>query len=114
MFGPFLLSASPLGLTTLSPWSPPGERLLHPSGGVQSGQGRLADSAQLPHVQDVLLSIWRNAGEERNFFYVMVKIPEISVALHILDTSVHLELRGHVHGEGFILWSVLVHFHRYK
>lgn len=42
----------------------PGEWLLHPSGGVQGGQSWLPHAAQLPHVQDVLLSLRRDAGEE--------------------------------------------------
>lgn len=39
-----------------------GKRLLHPSGGVSGGQGRLSHPAQLPHVQDVLLPLRRDAA----------------------------------------------------
>lgn len=46
-----------------------GERLLHSSGGVQGGQGGLTHSAQLPDVQDVVLSFWWNAGEERSLMW---------------------------------------------
>lgn len=55
-----------LDLILLSSLSSLGEWLLHPSGRVQGGQSRFTNSAQLPHVQDVLLSIWWNAGEERS------------------------------------------------
>lgn len=69
-------------------FSSSGERLLHPSGRVQGGQGRFTNSAQLPHVQDVLLSIWRNAGEERSSDERL----DVWVIIHLAGTNNEFQL----------------------
>lgn len=72
-----------------------GERLLHPSGRVQSGQGRFANSAQLPHVQDVLLPFWWNAGEERSSPQTLdATFARFFTSLRFFDALIQLGVRS--------------------